>query len=112
VQPHYQVGFGGYGAANEDVGIREAGGAQSFGDGLGDGRGGAGGEARFDFDHLLVDVAGELLVGFGRHGGRAEAGQRGEAEQDRAKHAAYYDMAGWQAKAGSLVIVRRWRTIS
>ena len=58
VEADNEVLFGGDGAAEEDVGRGEAGGAEACGGGFGDGCGRAGGVAGFDLDELLVDVVG------------------------------------------------------
>src|SRR5262249_1775769 len=65
---HHDVVLGGFGAADEDVGVRKAGGLEACGGGFGDGSGRAGGEAGLHLDHLFVDFAGELFFGIGARG--------------------------------------------
>ncbi len=77
---HHQVRLGGNRAAQEDVGIRKAGGAQPLRHGFNHRSGRAGREAGLDLDDLFIDVVGETLIRFRRHGGRGETGERHEAE--------------------------------
>src|SRR6185437_8799049 len=75
------VGLGGNSAADEDIGSGETGGAETARGGFGHGRGGACGEAGFNFDEFLVDVAGKLPVGVGGEVAGGHGGERKEGKE-------------------------------
>ncbi len=63
-----QIGLLRIRAAHKDIGIGNARGAQASGGRLGNGSGGAGGEAGLDFDKFLVNIVGEFFLCLGARG--------------------------------------------